>query len=130
MKHFRNIFVIQLAILMVLSTFTFTVDTHYCGDFLVDVSVLGKADGCGMETDTTSMKNCCNNESQQFVGQDELQLQVVDIPVFTQSFLIAFHFYNQEVEVVQKTKKEILFEEFSPPDITKNYQTSHQVFII
>ena len=41
-----------LAVLVCLSTLSFTVDKHYCGDFLVDVSFTGDASDCGMEKST------------------------------------------------------------------------------
>ena len=56
-----------LAFLVLISTFSFTVEKHFCGDFLVDVAYVGHTDGCGMESVTsskTSKKNCCKDEVQ------------------------------------------------------------------
>ncbi|WP_431167901.1 HYC_CC_PP family protein [Tenacibaculum halocynthiae] len=35
-----------LALLLVFSTTSFTVEKHFCGVFLIDVSFLGNADSC------------------------------------------------------------------------------------
>ena len=67
---------ISLAFLVLFSTLSFTVEKHYCGDFLVDVAYVGHADGCGMEMDArskTTKKSCCKDELHKIEGQDELQ---------------------------------------------------------
>lgn len=45
-----------LVLIVLFSTFSFTIEKHYCGDFLVDVSFTGKADGCGMEMNKATTK--------------------------------------------------------------------------
>ena len=70
-----------LAFLVLISTFSFTVDSHYCGDFLIEVSFTGETECCGMKMDTTSKikkKNCCKHEVQKIEGQDELKLTNFD----------------------------------------------------
>ena len=66
-----------LAFSVLFSTFSFTVEKHFCGEFLVDVSYFGEAKGCGMETAAKmafkKKKNCCKDEVFQIEGQDELQ---------------------------------------------------------
>ncbi|WCC42067.1 hypothetical protein PJJ26_11540 [Tenacibaculum finnmarkense] len=52
---FTKIATIILALLVLISTFSFTVEKHYCGDFLVDISYLGEADNCG----TLVTENTC-----------------------------------------------------------------------
>lgn len=61
MKQFLSKIVSSvLALLVLFSTFSFTVEKHYCGDYLVDVSYLGKADTCnsnsGVDECTTVAK--------------------------------------------------------------------------
>ena len=70
-----------LAVLVLFSTFSFAIEKHYCGDFLVDVSYLGEADKCNDASDVTNkgcdskitIKKCCKNEVQIIDGQDEIQ---------------------------------------------------------
>ena len=45
----HNFFSGLLAIIVLLSTLSFTVDSHYCGERLVDVAVFSEVRGCGME---------------------------------------------------------------------------------
>lgn len=39
-----------MALLVFLSTLSFTIESHYCGDVLVDTSMFDAVDTCGMET--------------------------------------------------------------------------------
>lgn len=134
MKHyFQKISIITLALLVLFSTFSFTVDTHYCGDFLVDISINGDAEGCGMKMDMTSnvkKKNCCKDEIFKIDGQKELQVQTSD--QFTckhQYFLKAF--IVTPIDSYKENKSTLhFFNNFSPPDIPMDYQVYYQTFLI
>ena len=134
MKQFSTkIASLTLALLVLLSTFSFTVDKHYCGDFLVDVSFTGEAEGCGMKMDQTSStkkKNCCKDEVQKIEGQDELQNHKVDNITFeNQQFLVTFltSYKDLFVEIESNNK---FYKDFSPPDIPLDYQILYQTFLI
>ncbi|MEN3322217.1 hypothetical protein VP395_00630 [Mariniflexile soesokkakense] len=91
-----------MAFVVLFSTMSFTIDLHYCGDTLVDTSIFGEADSCGMDmqkSDTSSecsiaKKNCCTDEQITVSGQDELKISfdklTLDQQVFVASF---FHTY-------------------------------------
>ncbi|MEN8766179.1 MAG: hypothetical protein ABF302_00815 [Polaribacter sp.] len=125
---------ISLAFLVLFSTLSFTVEKHYCGDFLVDVAYVGHADGCGMEMDArskTTKKSCCKDELHKIEGQDELQLSA-DValvlkaqPEFISSSSNTCHDLFQEIST-----REFGFKDFSPPDISLNYQVLYQSFLI
>lgn len=123
----------SLALLVLLSTFSFTVDKHYCGDFLVDVSFIGETEGCGMKMDqpsATKKKDCCKDEVQKFEGQDELQTSKVENITFENkqfivSFLVSYQDLFKEIESCNK-----FYKDFSPPDIPKDYQVLYQNFLI
>lgn len=125
---------ISLAFLVLFSTLSFTVEKHYCGDFLVDVAYVGHAEGCGMEMDArskTTKKSCCKDELHKIEGQDELQ-QSADValvlkgqPEFISSSSNTCHDLFQEIST-----REFGFKDFSPPDISLNYQVLYQSFLI
>ena len=46
----HKIFSVTLALLVLMSTLSFTVEKHFCGDVLVDVSVFTETQKCGMES--------------------------------------------------------------------------------
>ena len=134
MKQFLSkIASFTLAFLVLFSTFSFTVDTHYCGDFLIDVSFIGEADGCLDVVSSENIlqtKNCCKDEVQQFKGQDELRLTNFDkISFEKQQFLTAFIISYQNIFSRTQVEK-INLNDFLPPEIHQNYQVKHQSFLI
>ena len=134
MKQFSlKIVTITLSFLVLFSTFSFTVDTYYCGDFLMDVSILGETDGCGMQMDkqvVAEKKNCCKDEVHKVEGQDELQVQKVEQITFeNQQFLTSFVVSYQDLFLINELKTNF-YKDFSPPDIPKNYQVLYQPFLI
>ena len=132
MKHFlTKISSLTLAFLVLFSTFSFTVDTHYCGDFLVDISFTGETDACGMDMEKVSKKkNCCKDEVHQIEGQDELQNNKIENITFeNQQFLAAFFISYKDIFVEISTEKKS-YKDFSPPDIAFDYQVSYQSFLI
>jgi len=129
---FLKITSIILSFTVLLSTFSFTVDKHFCGEFLVDVSFTGDAEGCGMETDaeTAKMKNCCKDEIIKIEGQDELKLTSFDdISFKNQQFLVAVN-YSYLSLFQEDLSLDFVFKEFPPPDITTKFQVVYQTFLI
>ena len=89
-----------MAVIVLFSTLSFTVNMHYCGDTLVETAIFQKAKGCGMEMQKPSRndcsvtkKNCCKDEQSVVDGQDELQLQI-DTISFEQQIFIASILYT------------------------------------
>lgn len=131
-SKFHKISAITLSLLVLLSTFSFTVDKHYCGDFLVDVSFTGDAHDCGMEMDATSTKkkNCCKDEVVKIEGQDELKLSSFEeISFQNQQFLVTLHVYYQSL-FDENLEANFMFREFPPPEIETDFQITNQTFLI
>ena len=127
---FNKIASVTMALLVLLSTMSFTVEKHYCGDFLVDVSIIGNADSCDMKIDASEMKNCCKDEVHQIEGQNELQQSSVDdFDLSKQQFLVSFCISYNDLFIENESKK-IYFKDFSPPEILKNHQVLYQTFLI
>jgi hypothetical protein len=131
-KRFSKIASFLLALLVLFSTFSFTVEKHFCGDFLMDVSFIGHADDCGMDMEKVSAKkkNCCKDEVHHIEGQDELQQTSADEFNFSkQQFLVSFYVSYNDLFIENESKK-IYYKDFSPPEILKDYQVLHQSFLI
>lgn len=134
---FKKIGAILAAFLVLFSTFSFTVDSHYCGEFLVDTSYFGKADGCGMEKAidrvskevTIKKKSCCKDitefvKAPNFEKQELLKVnkeQAYFIYAYTYSFINLF----KETQVRNE-----FYKDFSPPDLQQDYQVLYQSFLI
>lgn len=133
-QFFKSITSLLLAFLVLFSTFSFTVEKHYCGDFLVDVSYTGNAKKCNMEEGSTGvveMKKCCKNEIAQIKGQDELQQYSLDDITFeNQQFLTAFVISKKNLLSSYEVQKSVPQYYFPPPDIERDYQVFYQSFLI
>jgi hypothetical protein len=130
---FTKISSFLLAFLVLFSTFSFTVEKHYCGDFLVDISFIGKTEACGMQMETvapTKKKNCCKDEVHKIEGQDKLQFHKIEkISFEKQQFLTAFVISYADLFVNNESKNNF-YKDFSPPDIRLDYQILYQTFLI
>jgi uncharacterized membrane protein len=127
---FHKIASITMALLVLLSTMSFTIEKHYCGDFLVDVSFIGNADSCDMKMDTSDSKNCCKDEIYHIEGQDKLQKNSTDdLSLNQQKIILAFAISYQVIFADIDVEKEF-HTDFSPPDIPRSYQVLYQTFLI
>ncbi|WBL26107.1 HYC_CC_PP family protein [Zunongwangia sp. HGR-M22] len=135
-QFFAKIFASIIAVLVLFSTFSFTVDQHFCGKKLVDSAVFTKAKTCGMEMNSATSaetsitkKSCCTNKKLEVKGQDTLkqnfnnldfQQQLV-ITGFVYSYLQLFEFSEPDC---------IPFKDYSPPKLVCDIQLQDQVFRI
>lgn len=126
-----------LALLVLASTFSFSVDKHFCGSFLVDMAVFSKAKTCGMEmhrqgdVEMASVEedSCCTNEKIAVEGQDELKIsfdsldfqQQVFLATFTYSYLNLFEGSPRQIDP---------YRNYSPPLLVTDIQVLDQVFLI
>ena len=134
---FRNITAVSLACLMLVSTMSFTINKHFCGDHLVSTSVILKADTCGMDKLAPTpkkgcsilKKNCCKDEIQLVKGLDDLKLDFSELDfqqqIFITSFVISYTnlFEGQATQIIP-------FKYYSPPLVVKDIQLLDQVFLI
>lgn len=134
---FRNIVSFSMAILVLASTTSFTVDKHFCGKMLMDLAIFSEAESCGMEMhshsdgDSCSIKvdPCCSDQTTSVDGQDELKIsfgslnfdQQLFLNSFTYSYLNLFEGLPQQV---------VPFKYYTPPILVTDIQILDQVFLI
>lgn len=128
---------IFMALLVFLSTTSFMVDKHYCGDMLVDVSLFTHAKTCGMEVQKPSgsseceitTKSCCSDETLIIKGSDELKTSFNDLG-FQQQIFIASFCYTY-IDLFEGLKENIVpFEKYSPPLLVTDILIQDQTFLI
>ena len=125
-----------MALVVLFSTLSFTVNMHYCGDSLVETAVFQKAKGCGMDMEKPSSegcaitkKNCCNNEQLVVKGQDELQLQIDKIVFEQHTFIAAFIYaYNKLLEDLDKDNTS--YEVYKPPLVIRQLYKLDESYLI
>ena len=126
-----------MAFVVLLSTMSFTMHMHYCGDTLVDTSYFVKAETCGIEmpkTQNTSYycsavkKNCCSDKQLTVEGQDELKLSLelqMEQQLFAAVFLTT---YTQLFEIPEEAITS--YEDYLPPPLVRKlYQLDEEYLI-
>lgn len=134
----RQITSIAMALIVLLSTMSFTVGMHYCGEHLVDFSVFTPAESCGMEAmmstttkdDCSVMKmDCCTDVEIVMEGQDDLKISFDQITFEQQTFITTFVYsYIDLFEEVDENN--IPFKEYAPPPLIRDVQVLDQTFLI
>ena len=91
MKGIQKFSAMIMSALLLLSTITWTVDTHFCMGRTMDVAFFAKADTCGMELllDEGEENHCCDHETVVLEGQDDLKTTNVADDVFKPAFVLA-----------------------------------------
>ena len=140
-KRILQITAVAMAVLVLVSTLSVSIEKHYCGEHLVDVSLFAEAEKCGMEAadmamntseedGLTTKKSCCTDVVDLVEGQDELSLektkelsshQKVFIFSFAYTFSGLFEFEPQNHSP---------FEHYSPPGFVEDIQVLNEVFLI
>jgi len=126
-----------LALLVLGSTMSFSVDKHFCGDHLIDVAIFGKAAPCEMMqaldakygSDTFKKMDCCKNEQTVFEGQDALKIQLDHLTTDQILFLKAFtHSYTYLFS--ETDDHTISLTSHPPPLIIEDYQVAYNQYLI
>ena len=134
---FHKIASFSLALIVLLSTVSFTVDSHYCGDTLVDTSLFGHAETCGMEVQQQSnssecdisKKGCCSDEQVIVEGQDTLKTSFDKLDKDQQLFVAAFiHTY---INLFFESQEDLnSYRDYTPPPLVRDIQVLDQTFLI
>ncbi len=83
-----------MALLVLLSTISWSVDKHLCMGRVMDISFFSPAKDCGMEAAFEAFEekenHCCDDESFTLVGQEDLKLALNDFELEQLIFFVAF----------------------------------------
>ena len=135
-KVFRKISAVLMVVILLLSTTSFSVYKHFCGDKLVTIST-EKVDSCceskkaPLKSDTLnfSEKSCCKNET----STTDIQIFDTTNPVKinkSQVLFLASFYYNfiEKPTYLNTTNK--YYKDFSPQKLVSNKQVLFQTFLI
>lgn len=116
---------------------SFTIEKHYCGETLVDVSYFGEAESCCAKSmkkkdhkeNESKKKGCCKDE-----------LELIESTTFDKEKLTSFspqeiqflaYYVYSYINIFQEVDLEKEFyKDFSPPDIVQDIQVLHETFLI
>jgi len=139
MKQFiHKSMAVFMAAVVLMTTMSFSVAMHYCGDTLVDFSFVQQAETCGMEkaqdtsacdNDALSQKSCCTDKQLIKEGTNDLKVSFDKLTFEQQVFVASFTYaYISLFEGTEST--EVPFTDYSPPFVKRNVQVLHQTFLI
>lgn len=130
----HKIFSISLALIVLCSTLSFTVEKHYCGLFLVDVALFNSVEKCGMDiamnSSTENEKSCCNDEIEVIQGQDELKILTFDDLNFEQQLFITAYTYSYINSFKELENRTTSFLEYPPPLIVRQLFKLDEAYLI
>ena len=126
---------ILLALLVLFSTVSITIEKHFCGDVLIDVAVFKEAQKCAMEAfemeqALITKKNCCKDVLEIVKGQDEMKMSNfedlhIDQQLFLEGFVYSF------VNLFEGLSEQIIpHKNYSPPNLVEDIHILDQVFLI
>lgn len=134
-KRFHSVFSMFMAVLVLCSTVSFTIQKHFCGDELVEVSVFSKANDCGMDNETMKLASvekvdCCKNEIELIKGQDKLKMVSFEDLHFDQQLFLSTFIYSY-TNLFEGLPEQISpHKDYSPPHLVADIHVLDQVFII
>ncbi len=137
-KAFHKIIAIAMACIVVFSTMSFTVSSHFCGDMLMGTSYFGKAASCGMEMPqkttpkecSMSKKNCCEDVASIVEGQDTLKTSSFAQLSFEQQVLFT-SFYLSYLQLFEELHDKVIpFKNYTPPLVVKDIHVLDEVYLI
>lgn len=126
---FQHIISVTMALLVLFSTFSFTVNKHFCGSDLIDQAVFSEAESCGMDMGVNAIDHCCSTEKISIEGQKELKNNLISFTFQQQLFVNTFTFtYLSLFETLPK--QVVPFKDYTCPLLVSDIQLDDQVFLI
>lgn len=134
MRSIRPIFAAFFALLVFLSSSSFTVGLHFCGGKMKDIAFLNHADGCDHNVlpacHKQVMEDCCNDAVVAYEGQGfdhtVVSIHIPDQPVSDAHLslaLLSLPFISTDVSWSND-------DHYDPPLRSMDRSVIHQVFLI
>jgi len=125
-----------MALLVFFSTFSFTIESHFCGDILVDIAIFSEAESCGMDMnhstsseENITKNNCCSETVITIDGDDEFTTTFEGLTFEQQTFVATFVYtYINLFEVNEENSTSFL--DYSPPLVVKDIQLLDEQYLI
>ncbi len=128
-----------MALIVLFSTMSFSLDMHFCGDYLVDFSLFENVDTCTMKAKmSTSSKDCAMMETEMDCctdveviqqGQDNLKISFDQITFDQHAFVVSFVY--SYINLFEGIDENIVpFKDYAPPPLIRDIQILDQTFLI
>ncbi|WP_242092836.1 HYC_CC_PP family protein [Aestuariivivens sediminicola] len=131
----HKVFSVFMALAVLFSTVSFTVEKHFCGDVLIDMSIFTDVEKCAMASFEMERSNiaempCCKDIVEVVKGQDELKTTTFEDLNLAKQFFIHSYLYAYLRLFEALPGQVIPHKDYSPPNLIKDIQVLDQIFII
>lgn len=131
----HKVFSMALALLVLMSTFSFKIETHFCGPKIVDVAVFSKVKSCcasAIKIDSElqfAKKSCCSNKVVSVDGLNQFKVVSLTTDISVEKVFVTPSRFNNE-SLQQTVSVAECHPRYSPPDLIMDHQIEYQVFLI
>ncbi len=131
----HKIFSIALSFLVLILSLSLTIEKHFCGETLVDVSIFSEPDNCCDDSlevakSDTIKKSCCKDEVDILDGLSEITINSFeDLDVIHQQVLFAYS-YSYLNRFEDFSNGVISYKNYSPPKLIKDIHVLDEKFLI
>lgn len=128
---FHKLFSASMALLVLFSTVSFTIEKHFCGDVLVDAAVFNSVEKCASENFAVKIEmDCCKDTVDVIIGQDELSVKSFQDLDFDQQLFLSPFTYSYLNLFEGLPYLIVPHKNYSPPNLVVDIQILDQVFTI
>ena len=128
-KKSHKVFSVLMALVVLITTMSFTVDAHFCGESLIDFNFFSSAQKCEKELNPEfstcensliSENSCCTNQKIIKEASDELKISLYNFTLEQQFFVaVLFSTYFNFFDNSKDPSKS--FDDYAPPFICLLY---------
>ena len=134
-RFLHQIFVTILSSIVLLSTISFPVEKHFCGDVLIDITVFGEVERCTLEHLETEQEQitkvpCCKDTLEVVSTNNQLNISFCDNWNVNQIKNIGSVVYSYKSLCTIIESKLYFQNHYRPPNLVTDLQLWDQVFII
>lgn len=128
-QAFHRLLSTLMAVMVLASTVSWTVDRHLCMGRVLDVSLFAHAEDCGMGMEMERGAGCCADDSFTVQGQDQLKISLDDHGI-DRPFVAPMPGGFQFLLPVGGDQTATSFVDYSPPPLIRDVQLLYQTFLI
>lgn len=138
-SFFTKILSFFLSVSILFATSSFSVNSHFCCNKLVDIAIFGNAKVCKDKISKSNLptkqcssfqeKDCCSDHSFVKTGDDTIKKVNDEFQAETKVYLNSF-FYTSKNLLESLAKNIVSFEQYRPPLLCKDIQVLQETFLI
>jgi len=134
----HKILAVIIALVILFSTLSFTVEKHVCMGEVTDISYFTESDSCGMTTEDCDLddtlesnvkkENCCDNIVDLIPGNQNEQQALKSLEIDDVQFVLVFNYAY--LGLFKEKEQPIAFNFYPPPIVDKDIHVLYQTFLI